>query len=934
MADQPKKPGYRDTLNMPETAFPMKADLAKREPGRLEAWAAADAYAALRAQRRGRPMWLLHDGPPYSNNHIHMGTAANKIWKDAAVRQASLQGFDAPYVPGWDNHGMPIEMQVGREFAEKKQKPSRLELRRACREYAQKWIGIQREEFIRLGGWGDWFRPYLTMAPEFEAEILETLARLHARGFIQRGKRSIHWCPTDRTALAMAEIEYADVSSPSLFVRFPLRKDSPQGTLARWPEASAVAWTTTPWTLPANLGLMVDPSAEYVVARVNEHVLVVAQARLAAFAERLGAPAETLATMKGAQLVGAIFGAPFGNDSRVVDGSPYVRMEDGTGIVHTAPGHGSEDFIVGQRSGLGISCPVDEGGRFTPEVPHFAGRSVLDVNDDIIRWLSEQGVLLKSWTFTHSYPHCWRCRKPVIFRATDQWFMIVDHDGHRERCIEQIERAVRWDPDSSRNRIREAVRSRPDWCVSRQRSWGVGIPAVYCEACGVPSLDARVLKLAAAQVRAADSDVWYEQPIEAFLPEGYACPACQSKGPFRREEDVLDVWFDSGSTHRAIQVSHPELRPAWEEARRGKAEVLYFEGPDQHRGWFNSSLMVGVGAENAAPYTAVATHGWVLDASGRAMHKSLGNVVSPLTLIEKYGADVVRWWALATDWRGDVRVGDEILLRVADAYRKVRNTLRFLLGNLADFTPADAVPEARLLQTDRAFADHLTARLARIRGEWIALQFHRALDQVVDLCTVDLSAVYLDVAKDRLYTLAPGDPTRRSAQTVLWQALHDLTVAVSPALVFTADEAWQSHAGLTAECASVHFAEWPKREEVGRTSDAWMFLREVRETVNSAIEPLRAAKTLATTAEAEITLHAPRVWTDRLAALGDELPALLIVADVVLEPAADGSEPRVEVRRTSRAKCDRCWMYRADVGHDASQPGLCSRCTGALAARI
>ena len=933
MADQPKKPGYRDTLNMPETEFPMKADLAKREPGRLETWAATEAYATLRAQRRGRPMWLLHDGPPYSNNHIHMGTAANKIWKDAAVRQASLQGFDAPYVPGWDNHGMPIETQVGREFAEKKQKPSRIELRRACREYAQKWLGIQREEFIRLGGWGDWFRPYLTMSPEFEAEIIETLARLHARGFIQRGKRSIHWCPTDRTALAMAEIEYADVSSPSLLVRFPLRKDADAGVLARWPDASAVAWTTTPWTLPANLGLMVDPRAEYVVARVNAQVLVVAQARLASLAERLAAPAETLATLKGAQLVGAIFGGPFGNDSRVVDGSPYVSMEDGTGIVHTAPGHGSEDFIVGQRSGLGISCPVDEGGRFTPEVPHFAGRSVLDVNDDIIRWLGEQGVLLQSWTFTHSYPHCWRCRKPVIFRATDQWFMIVDHDGHRERCIEQIERAVRWDPDSSRNRIREAVRSRPDWCISRQRSWGVGIPAVYCEACGVPSLDARVLRLAAAQVRAADSDVWYEKPLETFLPEGYACPACQSKGPFRREEDVLDVRFDSGSTHRAIQVSHPELRPAWEEARRSKAEVLYFEGPDQHRGWFNSSLMVGVGAENAAPYTAVATHGWVLDASGRAMHKSLGNVVSPLTLIEKYGADVVRWWALATDWRGDVRVGDEILQRVADAYRKVRNTLRFLLGNLSDFTPAESVPEARLLRTDRAFADHLTARLARIRGEWTALQFHRALDQVVDLCTVDLSAVYLDVAKDRLYTLAPGDAARRSAQTVLWQALHDLTVAVSPALVFTADEAWQSHAGLTAECASVHFAEWPKREEAGRTSDAWMFLRQVRETVNAAIEPLRAAKTLATTAEAEITLHAPRAWTDRLSALGDELPALLIVADVVLEPASDGAEPRVEVRRTARAKCDRCWMYRADVGQDASQPGLCSRCTGALAAR-
>ena len=932
MTEQPKKPGYRDTLNMPVTAFPMKADLARREPERLRAWLEAEAYATLRLRRRGRPLWLLHDGPPYSNNHLHMGTAANKIWKDAAVRQASLQGFDAPYVPGWDNHGMPIEMQVGREFAEKQHKPTRLELRRACRTYAEKWIAIQRDEFIRLGGWGDWHRPYLTMAPEFEAEILETLSLLNQRGFIQRGKRSIHWCPTDRTALAMAEIEYADVASPSLFVRFPLREDAPSGALKRWPEANAVAWTTTPWTLPANLGLMVDPKAEYAVTRARGHVLVVAQARLAAFAERLGESLETLVTVRGADLVGAIFEGPFGNRSRVVDGSPYVSMEDGTGIVHTAPGHGSEDFIVGQRSGLGVFCPVDEAGRFTPEVAPFAGRSVLEVNDDIVRWLGEHGVLLESWSYTHSYPHCWRCRKPVIFRATDQWFMIVDHDGHRDRCVELIEHAVRWDPDSSKNRIREAVKSRPDWCLSRQRSWGVGIPAVYCEACGAPTLDERVMRLAAEKVREADSDTWYERPVEEFLPTGFTCPACGSAGPFRKEEDVLDVWFDSGATHRAVRVSHPELAPAWQGAH-GNSEILYFEGPDQHRGWFNSSLMVGVGVEDRAPYTAVATHGWVLDAAGRAMHKSIGNVVSPQTVIDRYGADVVRWWALATDWRNDVRVGDEILQRVADAYRKVRNTLRFLLGNLSDFSPAHAVPHERLLRVDRAFADHLTARLARVRSEWTALQFHRALDQVLDLCTVDLSAVFLDVAKDRLYTLAPDDPARRSAQTALWQSLHDLLLAVSPALVFTADEAWREHPGLVHECESVHFGEWPKRDEAGRTSEEWLFLREVRDTVNAAIEPLRATRTLMTTAEAEVTLAAPRAWIERLRPYGDELPALLIVAELSLETLGDGAEPRVDVRKTTRAKCDRCWMYRADVGHDSSQPGLCSRCTSALAAK-
>jgi len=911
----------------------MKADLARREPERLEHWKQATAYARLRERRQGRPLWLLHDGPPYSNNHIHMGTAANKIWKDAAVRQASLQGFDAPYVPGWDNHGMPIEMQVGREFAEKKHKPTRLELRRACRAYATKWIGIQREEFIRLGGWGDWHRPYLTMAPEFEAEILETLSKLNDRGFIQRGKRAIHWCPTDRTALAMAEIEYADVPSPSLFVRFPLKTDAKPGVLKDFKNLSAIAWTTTPWTLPANLGLMVDPKASYAVASLDDELILVARERLAAVSERLGAKLEMKQSFPGENLIGAIFRAPFGNASRVVDGTPYVDLSDGTGIVHTAPGHGAEDFAVGARNGLPAYCPVDEAGRFTSEVPHFAGRSVLDVNDDIIAWLREQGLLLHTWNFTHSYPHCWRCRKPVIFRATDQWFMIVDHDGHRDRCLDRVENAVAWDPPSSKNRIRDAVKNRPDWCLSRQRSWGVGIPGLYCEACGAATLDRRVLERAAALTRTSDSDSWYERAVEEFLPKGLTCPACGKPGPFRKEEDVLDVWFDSGSTHRAVQISHPELKPAWDRARKERSEVLYYEGPDQHRGWFNSSLMVGVGVELEAPFTRVATHGWVLDAAGRAMHKSLGNVVSPLTLIDKYGADVVRWWALATDWRGDVRVGDEIMQRVADAYRKVRNTLRFLLGNLADFSPADAVAAARLLRTDAAFADHLTARLARVRAEWTALQFHRALDQVLDLCTVDLSAVFLDLAKDRLYTLAPADPARRSAQTVLWQALHDLTLAVSPALVFTAEEAWLSHPGLVAECESVHFAEWPKRAEAGRTSDEWLFLREVRDTVNAALEPLRAAKTLATTAEAEVTLTAPRAWTDRLAAYGDELPALLIVAAAELKPAPDGAAPNVAVRRTSRAKCDRCWMYRSDVGHDRSQPGLCSRCTTALAAK-
>ena len=693
--------GYRDTLNLPRTEFPMKADLPRREPDRLNWWREHDAYRRLRELRAGRPLWLLHDGPPYSNGHIHMGTGANYVWKDATVRVATLLGFDAPFLPGWDNHGMPIEVQVGKEFRARGEQADRLALRRRCREYAAEWVGKQSLDFQRLGVWGEWEAPYLTMDHGFEASIIDTFAGLAEKGFIQRGLRSIHWCPTDRTALAEAEIEYADDPSPSVFVLFPLRED-PQGLLRDHAGVCAVAWTTTPWTLPANRGLMVDPSATYVVAEAAGAGYVVAESRLEAVAKVAGwAEPAIRARLRGADLLGVLFTAPWGNASRVVDGTPFVSLDDGTGLVHCAPGHGKEDFVVGQRNGLEIACPVDEAGRFTAEVEPFVGRSVLDVNDDVIAWLEAQRRVLARSSFTHAYPHCWRCHKPVIFRATKQWFMIVDHDHHRDRCLELIEHAVRWDPPTSQNRIRDAVRGRPDWCLSRQRAWGVGIPALYCEPCGEAFLDARVMARAAELTREHGSDAWYELPVERFTPEGLRCPACSAAGPYRKETDILDVWFDSGSTHRAAQATHPGFREVWDRAQREGARIAYFEGPDQHRGWFNSSLMVSAGLTGKAPYTDVLTHGWVLDAQGRAMHKSLGNVVSPLDIVARSGADIVRLWALSTDWRNDVRAGDEILLRVADAYRKVRNTFRFLLGNLADFDPArHAVPAARLSGVD------------------------------------------------------------------------------------------------------------------------------------------------------------------------------------------------------------------------------------------
>jgi isoleucyl-tRNA synthetase len=535
----------------------------------------------------------------------------------------------------------------------------------------------------------------------------------------------------------------------------------------------------------------------------------------------------------------------------------------------------------------------------------------------------------------HSYPHCWRCRGPVIFRATDQWFMVIDRDGHRAKALAAIEREVRWDPPASQNRIRESVRERPDWCLSRQRSWGVGIPAVYCEACSAPLLDASVIERAAAATREHGSDVWFEWPAERFVPEGFRCTSCGALGPFRKETDILDVWFDSGSTHRAVQVTHPVLAAAWERAAEGQARVAYFEGPDQHRGWFNSSLMVGVGITGRAPYTDVMTHGWVLDSQGFAMHKSKGNFVALEDVVRKYGAEIVRWWALATDWRSDVRVGDEILQRVAEAYRKVRNTFRFLLGNLSDFEPAMALPEARLTAVDRAFARRLEARVARMRAEYEALQFHRALDVLLDLCTVDLSAVFLDVAKDRLYTLAPDDPARRSAQTVLWRALHDLALAASPSLVFTAEEAWQHHPGLKAEHESVHLAEWPASAGAGDDGE-WEFLLGVRDAVNAAIEPLRAARELGTTQEAEVEIAAPDDAARRLEPYRGELAGLLLVAGVrVRGGRAAGADPPFEVKvaKTANAKCERCWAYRPDVATSGTERGLCGRCVAALAAR-
>ena len=941
---------YRDTLNLPKTDFPMRGNLPQREPEILARWEEIDLYGKIREARKGRPKFVLHDGPPYSNNHIHVGTAGNKIWKDVVVKFQTLIGKDSPYVPGWDNHGMPIENEVAAQFRKKGKAPERIPLRRACRQYAAKWLDIQRTEFKRLGVLGEWDNPYKTMDPVFEATLVEVFAELADKGYIFRGLRSIHWCPNCQSALAEAEIEYADVPSPSITVAFPHRKGqlragkSPGARadeLDQFEGLNALIWTTTPWTLPANLFLMVGPEIEYVVVEAGGVRFLLAAERVAAITERAGwKDVKELARYRGSEIVGATFTNPMGHEAPLVDGTPYVSLEEGTGIVHSAPGHGKEDFEVGRREGFPVLSPVDGAGVFTEDAGQWAGRNAVGSNSDLIEWIRGEGRLLHAGEITHSYPHCWRCKGALIFRATNQWFMSIDHDGHRLKALDAIEE-IGWDPPGSKNRIRDAVAHRPDWCLSRQRSWGVGIPAIYCEACDEPILDQTVMANVAARSREHGSDDWFESPIEAFLPEGYKCPHCVQPGPFRKETDILDVWFDSGSTHRAVCEQRPDL---------GFPVDLYLEGPDQHRGWFNSSLMVAIGTRGQAPYRAVQTHGWTLDGEGRAMHKSLGNTVSPLDIIKKQGADIVRLWACSSDWRTDVRVGEEILTRVTDAYRKIRNTFRFLLANLSDYeAPGDLAAVRKSAQSDplnAAFLARLDLGFAEARAALAESRNHAAFAKLLDLCITDLSAIFLDVRKDALYTLRPDDPLRRSTQSVLAYALEQLVYAWSPMISFTAEQVWSHSPYLQRNGESVFLGEWqevPVTDETKRRAEQWENLLTLREAIYRVLEPRRAAKEFSSFAEIRLLLSGDGKVEELLKAFDTEtLRSLLLVSAVDteerdftdgfrIEPLGSGGGwMQVVAVRTEYARCERCWIHRDTVGRIAAHPELCGRCVEAL----
>jgi isoleucyl-tRNA synthetase len=925
-------PDWKDTLNLPRTSFPMKANLQATEPETIAWWDEIDLYGRIRAERAGRPRFVLHDGPPYANGRIHTGHAMNKVLKDFIVKARTMAGYDAPYVPGWDCHGLPIELKVDRELGPAKRSMSVADFRRACRKYADTYVAIQREDFKRLGVTGLWADPYLTMRPSYQAAIVRALGRFIERGMVYKGRKPVHWCIHCRTALAEAEVEYDKHSSPSIYVEFALDPASREDLARRVPElagrdAAVAIWTTTPWTIPANLAIAFHPQVVYGAYDVHGTAVFVAEKlapAVAAAAKRT--LAEPIARVTGDRLEGLRFRHPLYARASPAVLAEYVTLDQGTGAVHTAPGHGADDYRTGLKYGLEVYAPVGPDGRFTDEVGLFAGEQVFEANPGIVEALTERGRLWHFEPYEHSYPHCWRCHNPVIFLATSQWFISMEAERLRERAIAETE-AVGWVPSWGGERMRAMFENRPDWCISRQRSWGVPIPAVTCLSCGQPALTRELTERAAAVFEEASADAWFEQPLEAFLPEGFACASCGG-GRFERETNILDVWFDSGSSHEAVLGLRPDL---------GWPADLYLEGSDQYRGWFQSSLLVGLGTRDRAPYRTVLTHGFVVDEEGRKMSKSVGNVIQPQEIIEQSGAEILRLWTAMVDYREEVRIGPEILARVIEAYRKLRNTARILVANLYDFDPADRVPDERLEAVDRYVLSRYADTALRIERAYDEYEFHVIFHALNAFATVDLSAFYVDVTKDRLYTLAAPSPSRRAAQTTLYTIADGLTRLMAPVLPITAEQLWKVLPGRRE--ASVHLALFPAESELARyvspeLADDWQRLLAVRTAVNAELERKRKDKVIGNSLAAAVELSAGGALHALLAGYEAELPALFIVSSVRLQRADAAEELGVRVDRAGGVKCARCWRFVDRVSADMGREGLCARCIEALAAPV
>jgi len=926
---------YKKTLSLPKTKFPMKANLAQREPEQLKKWDEMNLHDLVRKSSKGRELFILHDGPPYANGYIHIGTALNKILKDIIVRSRQMKGFDSVYVPGWDCHGLPIEHNVDKELGEKKKDLTMAQIRRRCRAYAEKFIDIQREEFKRLGVMGDWEDPYLTMKYSYEATIARECGKFARDGSLVRSKKPIYWCFTCQTALAEAEIEYHDESGHSIYVKFPLKDDLSTSIPAlSGKKTSVVIWTTTPWTLPANLGIALHPEFEYVAVDVgNQEVLILARELLDDCMRTFNISDYTVvAEIEAQSLENKRCRHPlYDRDSLIVLGD-HVTLEAGTGCVHTAPGHGREDYEVGLEYGLEVYSPVDDHGRFMDDVEYFNGQFVFEANSNINKKLNETGVLLSEGTFVHSYPHCWRCKQPVIFRATPQWFISMKKNQLRQKSLEAID-SVEWIPAWGRDRIYGMIENRPDWCVSRQRAWGVPITVFYCEDCGELLLDEDIMENVYALFEAHGADIWFEQELSDFVPKGTVCRQCGG-GTFQKENDILDVWFDSGVSHAAVLEQRPELRwPA----------DLYLEGSDQHRGWFHSALLTSVGTRNRAPYDAVLTHGFVVDADGRKQSKSLGNVIAPNEVIKKYGAEILRLWVSATDYREDIRISDNILKQLSDAYRRIRNTSRFMLGNLFDYDPqTDEVAYEAMPEIDRFALHRLQGLVEKTHRAYDAYEFHTIYHGLYNYCTLDLSSFYLDILKDRLYTSPPDSVARKSAQTVMHTVLDTMVKLMAPILPFTAEEIWQYMPQQSQRPQSVHLALLPEANTDYENPDLaqkWDVLLAVRGEVTKALETARSNKLIGHALDAFVTISAGDDLYQSMQPYAADLKSILIVSRVelvkaeALEDAFESQEVeglRIRVEAAPGVKCERCWVHDTTVGNHSEHPTICDRCHQAL----
>ena len=932
-----KQIDLKKTVNLPRTDFPMKANLPQNEPKILARWDQMKLYEKIRAARQARPRYVLHDGPPYANGNIHLGHAFNKLLKDFIVKSKTMENFDSPYVPGWDCHGLPIEIKVDAELGSKKARMSQAEIRRACRAYAQKYVELQRKDFIRLGVLGRWDEPYLTMSPEYQAVIAGAFVDFFDKGYVYKGLKPVHWCLNCRTALAEAEVEYEDDASPSIWVRFPLVSDPARiDPSLSGKTVYGLIWTTTPWTIPSNMAVAFHPRFEYVAVEVDGAVYLIAEGlREQTAAACQWTDPKVIARVDGTKLEGTVFRHPFLDRDSVGILAEHVTLEQGTGAVHTAPGHGHEDFFSGRQYGIEIYCPVDAGGRFyhTDTVPgrlpeELIGKTVWEANPLVNNLLRQNQALLAEQKIRHSYPHCWRCHKPVIFRGTEQWFIGMERNGLRQRALEAIEK-VKWMPAWGGERIANMVATRPDWCISRQRVWGVPIVAFHCEKCQETLTDRRPLDRVVKLFAEHSADIWYEKSAAELLGPGVRCAKCGSD-EFRKENDILDVWFDSGSSHLAVLTKENDL--PW-------PSDIYLEGGDQYRGWFHSSLLVGVGLRGESPYRECACNGWTLDGDGRAMSKSLGNVIEPEKIIKQYGSELLRLWVASVEFYEDVRISETILTRLTEAYRKLRNTFRYALGNLDGFNPVrDAVPAAEMLEIDQWILVRCEDLVRKCRQWYQELAFHRVYQALYAFATTDLSAVYFDVLKDRLYTSATRSHARRSAQTALYRLTYALVRLMAPVLSFTTDEVWGYLAKPPGAPESVHVAVFPEPcepsagipDERRRRIENWDRLMEVRGEVLKGLEVARQDKFIGAPLEARIVLRAGEELYPLLEEYVTDLPALFIVSQVVLDKAADG-KLSASVERAAGVKCERCWKYTLDVGSNPDLPTACAACAGAVA---